>query len=291
MYESLTFVYLLWVEVTRAREQQLLRALRAAPGFRNVELTEWDRTQTWFRAALPTQDHVLEAAIEVLLSIEGFSVEIQGAMHGPILAVVFNAAPGRTTRPRRSRPQYDRALADEPPPLAIPGWTEPIRVRPAPQATPAGQPEAAAAADDMRRDTSPAEGIAAAGAPLAIVAPRYADQPPPGRSPAAHAAISAFYFMLAVLRAALTDVATATVKGPPLALVTVLRALGYLRYLPSVALFGITLVARILGSLLGRVFGAPPQPESGEEAEGAQRPDRPQADVTGHSGDEPPPSR
>ena len=288
MYESLTYVYLLWVEVTRAREQQLLRALRAAPGFRNVELTEWDLTQTWFRAALPTQDHILEAAIEVLLSIEGFAVEIQGAMHGPILAVVFNTAPGRTTRPRRSRPQYDRALVDEPPPLAIPGWTEPIRVPPVPQATPAGQPEAPAAADDMRGEIVVAEGPPATEAPLAAVAQRYMDRPPPGRSPGAHAAISALYFMLAVLRAALADLATATVKGPPLALVTVLRALGYLRYLLPIALFGVTLVTRMLGGLLGRVFGAPPQPESGEEAEGGQQSDRAQAGVPGRSADEPP---
>jgi len=165
MDESLTFVHLLWVQVTRAREQQLLQALRAAPGFQDVELTEWDLTQTWFRAALPAQDHVLEAAIDVLLSIEGFSVEIQGAMHGPILAVVFNAVPGRTTRPRRIRPQYDRRLLPaEAPMLVSPAWAAPLQPR---QALLAAQPDAAGAA--------------------ALPAPQPQDQHPPGRGAAAPA--------------------------------------------------------------------------------------------------------
>ncbi|NQU97207.1 MAG: glycosyltransferase family 39 protein, partial [Chloroflexi bacterium] len=147
MDEQLTFVHLLWVEVTRAREQQLLRALRAAPGFTDVELTEWDPTQTWFRATLPAQEHILEAAIAALLSIEGFSVEIQGAMHGPIHAIVFNAVPGQTTRPRRIWRQYDRRLPRER--VSVPvsmAWAIPIPSRQAAPVAPAPQPDVAVTA-------------------------------------------------------------------------------------------------------------------------------------------------
>ncbi|NQU97518.1 MAG: hypothetical protein HQ548_07735, partial [Chloroflexi bacterium] len=132
-------MHLLWVEVARAREEQLLRALREVQGFRTVELTESDLTQTWFRVSLPDREHILETAIEVLLSIEGFSVEIQGAMHGPIIAIVFNAVPGQTTRPRLLRRQYDRRLLHDRVSVPVsPPWALPVPPQGAP---PSARPE------------------------------------------------------------------------------------------------------------------------------------------------------
>jgi len=175
MNEPVTYVNLVRVNVARergrGREWALLESLRAARGFDSVEIAERDSTQTWFRVAIPTREHILEVAIDVLLATEGFAVEVQGAMYGSTLVVVFNAVPGSTARPRRLRRHLDGvAAAGSVSALVGSGW---VRSIPAP---PIGQPDEEAVDRRVATPAPAAEPIAIRIGPATIAL--HQTQPP-----------------------------------------------------------------------------------------------------------------
>lgn len=247
MEEPLIAVELLWVEVTRSDEQRLLSGLRAIPQFQDVQLAEWDVTQTWFIASLPESEDVLENAIEALLSLEGFGVEIQGTMDGPVLAVVFKAASGRgsdTVQPgtrtpnrRRSRDYLD-AIGTS--------WAMPIRNH---------IEKLVAEQSPIPATSGESSGEAETGVNTRAAVSRRPQPFAQHHPPVLAAVIGGLSFGNAVIAAVAKDVVSVVIEGFRQAYRLLRQTSGYVW---AVTVFLLALGARLTGALLTLLFGHQP---------------------------------